>query len=168
MKDFWDALAMAFGYDRWEWGSAADWVGAVGTAGAFLFGFLIFARDKQRQTRELADRFATWLEDGASAASKTLYSHNGASLPVVEASALLKIGDSYVRKDLSHDTATGRSVKAGASASVSLRGNDAQASEVYIRFTDGASRRWMRELRTGRYLNRWETRRIERAASVSR
>lgn len=155
MKEFWDSVAMLFGYDRWEWGSTADWVGAIGTAGAFLFGFLIFARDKQRQTRELANRFATWLEEDATTGTTTLHAHNGADLPVINATALLEIDGAIRLKDLPENT---RSVKAGSSASVALRDKDAKATTIYIQFTDGASRRWTRELRTGRYLSgfqRW-------------
>lgn len=153
MREFWDSVAMFFGYNRWEWGTAADWVGAIGTAGAFLFGFLIFARDKHRQTRELADRFATWFEEDSDTGTKTLHAHNGADLPVVNATAVLHRAGTLHSRDLPEIT---RSIKAGSSASIALRGKDAEATSVYIQFTDGASRRWTRDLLTGGYLSRFQ------------
>jgi len=154
VKDFWDSLAALFGYDRWEWGSAADWVGAIGTIGAFLFGFLLFARDKQRQRRELADRFATWQEGGALPGTTSVFAHNGADLPVVNSTALIKLDTTtYRRKPLTQDTAAGRSVPAGASTSITLRDTEATPKKIWVEFTDGASRTWVRNLNTGRYLN---------------
>lgn len=169
MKDFWDSLARIFGYEHWEWGSAADWVGAIGTAGAFLFGFLIFWRDKQRQRRELADRFATWLEAGASPQPDKLFAHNGAELPVVDARAFFEVETGFLSLNFDYATSSGRAVKAATSTSIPLRDNEASASEIYVQFTDGTSQQWIRNLRTGRYLNRWQRYRLKsRLGSISR
>lgn len=167
MRDFWDSVAQLFGYDYWEWGSAADWVGAVGTVGAFLFGFMIFARDRLRQTRELADRFATWLEKDVSPDTNMLRAHNGSNLPVVDATILMRVGTDIRRRDIGHDPAAGHSIGAGVSASIALRGDDANASVVYVKFTDGTSREWTRELQTGRYLNRWQRWRLNKQLVAS-
>lgn len=169
MKDFWDSVARIFGYDSWAWGTVADWVGALGTAGAFLFGFLIFARDKQRQRRELADRFATWLEKGSTPQPDKLFAHNGADLPVVDARAIFRLPKGFESRDFDYATSSGRAVKAETSTAIPLRDNEASATEIYLEFTDGASRQWTRELRSGRYLNRWQRSRLRsRSNGLSR
>lgn len=58
-RSFWDGIAQWFGYDVWDWGSAADWVAGVGTVATFVIAgrvLQIQARDKKRQ---LADLFLT-------------------------------------------------------------------------------------------------------------
>lgn len=58
-RDFWDGLARSFGYAEWVWGSAADWVAAIGTVGAFGFGFLLLRREIRERRSEHANALRT-------------------------------------------------------------------------------------------------------------
>lgn len=44
-----------------DWGSVADWVGAIGTVGALLLGFGLFARERAITRRAGVDGLITWL-----------------------------------------------------------------------------------------------------------
>ncbi|MFF2275583.1 hypothetical protein [Agromyces sp. NPDC058126] len=175
MRDFWDSIAQFFGYDQWLWGSAADWVGAVGTAGAFLFGFLILQRDKSKDERLQADAFATWYEFRERPAVGSLsptydaivHAHNGGSVPVPSAwiteattGRTPAVAD---RRVLGHKTGTGVSIGPAQSTSVVLSGFERKdIGDRYVEFFDGSGRQWVRSLRTGEYLSGTAARRILR------
>lgn len=44
-----------------EWGSVAEWVGAVGTIGVLLLGIVLFAQDRAIARRAGVDALNTWL-----------------------------------------------------------------------------------------------------------
>lgn len=44
-----------------NWGSVAEWVGAVGTIGALLLGIGLFARERAILRRKSVDELVTWL-----------------------------------------------------------------------------------------------------------
>lgn len=44
-----------------EWGSVAEWVGAIGTAGALLLGLGLLARERTATRRQPIDDLVTWL-----------------------------------------------------------------------------------------------------------
>ncbi|WP_127886369.1 hypothetical protein [Rathayibacter festucae] len=56
-RGFWDGIAQWFGYDSWDWGSAADWFAAVGTVGAFVLALILWRVEARRRSRTLADKF---------------------------------------------------------------------------------------------------------------
>ncbi|MDR6168765.1 hypothetical protein QE367_002969 [Microbacterium paludicola] len=54
-RDVWDGWAAVWGYERWEWGTAADWVGALGTIAAFFLGFHLLRRESNEKRQQHAD-----------------------------------------------------------------------------------------------------------------
>lgn len=44
-----------------DWGSVAEWVGAIGAAGALLLGLGLFARERTIARRKPVDDLVTWL-----------------------------------------------------------------------------------------------------------
>ncbi|WP_146082367.1 hypothetical protein [Rathayibacter sp. AY1C5] len=66
-RRFWDGIAQWFGYDFWNWGSAADWVTGLLTGGAVLLAVATFASERRRERQSQADRIVVRLrpqEDG--------------------------------------------------------------------------------------------------------
>lgn len=59
MQEFFDNWAKMFGYDYWQWGSFSELLGALGTIGAFLFGFWLLRREIDEKRRTHADAFIT-------------------------------------------------------------------------------------------------------------
>lgn len=173
MRDFWDGLARTLGYEYWAWGTAADWVGALGTAGAFFFGFYLLMGEKKKDERRLADGFATWhefVEKNATSGPKTydaiVHAHNSTETPVPIAwiREVSRTGEFHVKSTiLGQKTANGYTISPGKATSVVLGGfASPDIGERYVQFADGAGREWVRSLRTGQYLQGRQARAILR------
>ena len=161
MADYWDGVAKFFGYSSWQWGTAADWVAAVGTAGAFLFGFLILRRDRRLLERSLADSFATWVEprtiSGSQERSEQLEVHafNAGAMPVRASFLVVPTEKGLDRIRLGENTANGRAIGPDQSTSVVITmPRSADTTRLLVEFVDGRGRTWRRQVLNGNYVSR--------------
>ncbi|MFP7762035.1 hypothetical protein [Marisediminicola sp. LYQ85] len=160
MRDFFDNWARFFGYDYWAWGSFADMLGALGTAGAFFFGFWLLARDSAEKRRKDADAFITDTTFVIRPVEQTRHmfldvsnvgEHTITGAAVYEwaeggPNAVQVLGE-YVnfRWRFPPGHAEQKSIKVN---------RNSGETKLLIEFVDATGRKWFRSLDTGRYMSR--------------
>jgi hypothetical protein len=154
-----------------EWGSVADWISGVGTAGALVLAFIIILRDRLKDDRRLADAFITWMTFAMTRAVKgkadwtvTIRGYNAGSTPVVgtmiwnlsEAPNIYRQTMKIQKGDMS--ISPGETVVSEIGLDHDPRGN-----RFLIRFVDSSGRIWLRDIDTGKYLSKRQEKRLQKA-----
>ncbi|WP_156153181.1 hypothetical protein [Microbacterium oxydans] len=62
--NMWDAVAQFFGYDLWQWGTTAEWFGALGTILALFWALKLFRDEREQRQRIEADAFYAFADIG--------------------------------------------------------------------------------------------------------
>lgn len=161
--DLWDNWAKMWGYDVWEWGNTADWVGALGTSGAFLFGFYLLNHQRKNAERAQADGFVTWFAweakkqpDGSYLYDAVINAQNATDYHIPMVWVLNEIGDkSYRRKRFMVDGKEKNGVAPKEVGTVRLAGyGESELPLTLIEIKDASGRFWVRNLQTGEYLKK--------------
>lgn len=161
--DVWDNWAKTWGYDRWEWGSAADWVAAIGTAGALWATAIIISSDKRRDQRERANQLVTWVAADpwggtpqATGKKPSVLIENTGDAPILGVQVFHSDGSGYEHlavvesKDAKHG-----SLPPGASEEIDIPTYTyGKHDRLYVVFVDANNQHWIRDAATGKYLRR--------------
>ncbi|TFC63727.1 hypothetical protein E3O62_02550 [Cryobacterium sp. TMT2-15-1] len=167
-----------------DFGSVADWLAAVGTVGTLLLGLIILDHDHQRQRRQEADQVLTWFEGGHRVFTGSIFdrewtrqrflkrrSHNFSEVVSKRVLHIHNTGPNPIRMLYVYrqDPREGwvavavihRNYFAG-------RGHDQQAAiwlptyamPTRIGFIDSRGQKWVRDVGTGKYLSKRQTKRF--------
>lgn len=140
-----------------ELGSIADWVGAIGTAGALFVTIGIVLGDRRRSRRVQAEAVTVWSsqrESWAGSSSKRYLEvsvFNGSSAPLVHVYVFSHLpGGERIEEHLAYDAHGVAPVEAGATRSASIRVEHyVNESMVFLFFTERGGQRWARRLKDG-------------------
>lgn len=164
--DLWNNWAKFWGYDRWEWGSAADWLAALGTIGAFAFGFYLLKREISEKRSQHADALvteATYIRNPFTNEWSVMleventgrYSVTGVSLYQRD-----KGGPDLINFFGSHEALRWK-LRPGKSQRKTTDLDQAPDQlGLFIQFTDVTGREWFRRVDDGRYMSRREYNRV--------
>ena len=161
--DLWDNWAKMGGYDVWEWGSAADWVGAIGTAGALIATVVIISSDKRRDRQKRANDLITWVAADpyggtpqATGLMPTVMIENTGDTPIL--SVMVWHSDGTGHWHAFGVTAKGSlhgSLPPGASDEVEIPDYKyGKHDRIFVKFIDADNQHWTRNAATGKYLRR--------------
>lgn len=162
MADFWDGIAQFFGYNRWEWGSAGEWLAVLGALGAAYVTWRIYERGRYFEDRKQADELHTTLSVkqsiGASGGDLKEFEFraentSGAPIWIPIAYVPTMDGNGYDQVRLYTEEKVGV-LESGAGTRRYLPHSDPGVSRagVIVRFRDARNRWWTRYLETGRYI----------------
>ncbi len=162
----WDGIAKFFGYEQWLWGSAAEWLGAIGTAGAFLFGFLLLARDRRKDEQQHADALTVairWETGSSLGGGRTytlvVYMHNASDRPIPVLWITYQRADAkgtptWYRLPVNQGHAEPVMLDPRKSSTVRIGGFDGpELPVIYVEFSDTRGKQWVRDIRTNEYLS---------------
>ncbi|WNM74167.1 membrane protein [Mycobacterium Phage Nergal] len=161
------------------WGTAGEWVGGLGSAGALLLALYILLRDRRLRERAQADRVACWLEfsEHDDAAAHLINTSDMPIIkPVVWAIPKFPWVVWYLKRKYPsfHHTRNPQKVDHRHCVQVEFKpyteGLDVQTGEQQVQglglrynrrlyhycveFRDISNRRWIRNLTTGKYVGR--------------
>jgi len=161
--DFWNSVANWFGYEEWVWGSAGEWAGAIGTAGALIATVVIIASDKKRAKRQRANSLVSWVAadpwGGTAQATglmpKVLLENTGEA-PILAVHVFHFDGSgSYVQYGVESPGSEHGSLPAGASEEVEiLNYGYGKHDRLFLKFIDADNQHWTRDAKSGKY-KRW-------------
>jgi hypothetical protein len=157
---------------RIDWGTAPDWLAAIGTVGALAFALVLFARDQEDRRRAQASRVVSWLVVEPTMSSVTpgvdlptaprivgyhseAVLHNGSVEPVFDCRVQVDLEPPVTVTTTPDDTwrftLTERMLPPGQTRRRlrDLRESDLPDAYVWMVFTDASNRRWQRS-HTGR------------------
>ncbi|PYC99915.1 hypothetical protein B4U78_013555 [Microbacterium esteraromaticum] len=143
-----------------EWGSLAEWVGAVGTIGALLLGITLFARDRAIARRAGVDALNTWLswEDVADRDEgfrrlTTVHVCNSGTRPIYAPLLFYPDKRGGYASEIISDDGRPAMLPPGAEMSRVIQGvpRNTVARNVLLRSADG--RLWIRKVDEHRYAN---------------
>jgi hypothetical protein len=172
MDQWWGGFVKWFG--TINWGSAPDWVAAVGTVGALFLGLGILIHDRRRHRRELADAFSSWWELSMEASSDVpseetyelrVTSYNAGSLPI-QGAVLINVANGPVRARVRFLKETGvrdlEPIDPGERVVTTVRLDEMpDIADLFIEFYDGHGVTWHRQLEGSKYVT---AKRISRLA----
>lgn len=157
VADWWDGVAHWFGYREWVWGSAADWVAAIGALAAFSFALYLAWDEVRRSRRSQADKVATWMSHRQNSETGDwdtfVEVYNASEVPLLDAKIIAEptFGDVYVTMAKEKKGFVG--VRPGQRITRRIpRTKRPQALPVYIRLTDASATTRVRDLRTNEYV----------------
>jgi len=141
-----------------NWGSVADWFAAVGTVGALIFGFLLFANERRQARRAAADAFVIWSVSQSRAADGRpeidFYFHNAGTAPVFDP-ALTAKPNRHGYQVFAHLTVDAAPLLPGQHGHARVAFSHlSEGWNAYLSFTDGSGREWHRNMSTSRYTRR--------------
>lgn len=160
--DIWYGVGSFFGFDRVEWGNAAEWFGSVASGAALIVAVVVFAEGQYRDSRAGADGFHTSLWSSKSPLNQTglpnelvVDAKNLGGTPIWMPSVLVRRNGNlkgYYQIPL-HPTdrpmfPSGYTSQYG--ISVAFAG--VSRSQTFVRFRDGRNRWWIREVDSGKYI----------------
>lgn len=161
--DLWDNWAKMWGYDVWEWGNTADWVGAIGTAGALIATVVIISSDKRRARQRRANDLITWVAADpyggtpqATGLTPTVMIENTGDAPVPAIHVWHSDGSGFwAMYGLSASEAKHGSLEAGKKVEVNVpEYNYGKHDRLFLKFIDADNQHWTRDAMTGKYLRR--------------
>lgn len=164
-----------WGYEVWEWGNVADWIAALGTSGAFIFGFYLLNHQRKTAERAQADGFVTWFawEAKKDADDKYVYdaviqAQNATDYHIPMVWVLNEYADkSFKRKRFAVGGKDVNGLAPREEGSVRLAGySDTELPLTLIEIRDASGRLWVRNLQTGAYLNSKEAERYAKKKSI--
>jgi hypothetical protein len=168
--DWWDSVARFFGYDVWLWGTAADWVGAIGTTGALFLALLVIGREQINSRRAIADRVAVriderWseeLESGTGRSMLEVTNHNEVGFPFVEVFWRLHKPRAKPRAFATHAATDGEDMSAGERIVEVVDMPHAPGSSLIMvaELCDPNGRKWYRDVIKDRYISKRKFRRF--------
>jgi len=144
-----------------ELGSVADWVGAVGTAGALLATVHIIVSDKKRARSADAAAVSVWwtqrhVHHVDKPASKSIDVHvfNGSSAPLPTVTAYSRVkGHDYIEEVLSSAGADLAAIEPGATVVKNIPvAHYVDVDRVFVFFITRDGKRWARCLGDGRLM----------------
>ena len=160
VQDLFDNWAKTFGYDYWQWGSFSELLGALGTIGAFLFGFWLLSREIDEKRRRHADAFITHFiyvrHPFNDEWKRYIEAHNSGTHAVTEVTVFERgkagpdmIGVMGERDGLRMKFAP----RFEGRLTIDLDGPP-DDKKLFIEFTDIAGRTWRRSVDSGTYISR--------------
>lgn len=150
MADFWNSIARFFGYEEWQWGTAADWVGAIGTAGALLLGLLLLAREITTNRRKDADNLVAWSNMGTVTAGererwgRLVHATNTGTRPIGAPAVTYKNKLGRYQTKFLTPSGDPDMIHPGETVMTALSENIARASPIYLAIRDPSGRLWVR------------------------
>ncbi len=169
--DAWDNWAKLWGYDSWQWGTAADWVAAVGTTGALLIALWVLKREQIDTKRVSADRVAISIDerwsdsvtDGTGNSLLVIENRNEASFPYVELYG--RLAKPRVRPDsifATHPTTNGEDIspKEVITETVRTARSPKHRTILVAVLCDERGRKWYRDVLEDRYISEPKYRRF--------
>ncbi|MFD6817727.1 hypothetical protein ACFWCH_12470 [Microbacterium sp. NPDC060132] len=163
--DLWDNWAKMWGYEVWDWGNTADWIGALGTSGAFAFGFYLLNLQRKTAERAKADGFVTWFaweakkgDDNKYTYDAVIRAHNATDYHVPMVWVLNEYAEkAFRRKRFVVDENEVNGLAPGEEGVARLAGYTSDELPLtLIEITDAEGRQWVRNLQTGTYLKEKE------------
>lgn len=162
--DFWNRVAFWFGYSEWVWGSAGEWVGAIGTAGALIATLTIIAADKRRDQRRRANALVSWVAADpyggtaqATGRMPTVLLENTGDAPVLAVHVYHSDGSgAWTVYEAAPRGSKHGSFAAGASVEIEIRDYGYRKHDrLFLKFIDADNQHWTRNAKTGKYV-RWD------------
>ena len=173
--DLWNNWAKMWGYDLWEWGNAADWVGALGTTGAFVFGFYLLDHQRRTAERSQADGFVTWFAwttnqdaDGKCTYEAVIRAQNATDYHVPMAWVIHEYAEkSFARHRFVVDGKDANGLAPRDEGVVRIPGfSDRELPLTLVEIRDASGRFWVRNLQTGEYLGTREALKFQKKKST--
>ena len=154
--ELWNDVAKYFGYAEWNWGSAAEWFGAIGTVGALFLGFALLMRELSQAKRRDADSLVTFWQskslapDGRPQGDMTF--HHAGTSPVFFPTIVAPPHEDGT-PILGYFKNKGDAVHPGDHGTVRVTfDNMDDLWAARISFYDGRGRHWLRGLSGGGYI----------------
>jgi hypothetical protein len=142
-----------FGYDTWDWGSAADWFAAVGTVAAVVVALFGFRHERVRETRRNAELVIVRAqvvkatrENRKIVRIMMVSIHNAGSLEIPDVEVFVRSGK-QMRTVTASDVAPGFRKEQG----LSLEGR--KYPRAWVSITDPLGKRFFRELPSNKYVS---------------
>ena len=150
--------------DTIEWGSAAEWVSGLFTAGALVFAVILWRGDRRRSRRALADGFATWqvfmgthaVKDKANFTVE-VHAYNAGDRPIPFTMLMVKPGSpQHALQTMGTKPIPPQSEIIGSVGFENLWYD----SPLLLMFRDGNGQTWLRDLASNKYVrkrqvNKW-------------
>lgn len=148
------------------WGTAPDWVAAIGTVGTLAIALGILLMDRRKRVRNQADRFATWTMttyakhgSGEEAWTLDVYAYNGSDAPIPVAVVRSKSSQkpNFIKPLAERDQPSGPpkwivNAQEQVHVSIPLEVNPKTLS-IVIDFVDSQGNQWHRHLNTNKYMS---------------
>lgn len=161
--EFWNDWARTWGYDVWEWGNVAEWVGAIATVGALLGTAIIIAADRRRDRRRYANSVVTWV--AADPYGGTPHATGRKPIVMIENTGTAPVLAAFVHHVDGSGTWSKYSATSPGSKHGSLVAGEAIELEIpdynygkhdrlFFKFIDADNQHWTRDATTGKYLRR--------------
>jgi hypothetical protein len=160
-----------------ELGSAAEWVGAIGTAGALLATvFLIFDNERRSRSADAA-AVSVWFTqrfisrpDGTDSRFIDVHLFNGSPAPLPSVTIYSRIeGRDYIEEVLSSAGAKLAAIEPGASHSIEIPViHFVDVDRVFVFFFTRDGKRWARRLGDGRLMPGLKARYLANGATAFR
>ncbi len=162
-SQLWDNWAKFWGYDHWEWGTAGEWLGGIGTALALLATVHVIRADRLREKRKLADSFVTWV--AGDPWKNTPHATGRMPIVVIENTGTVSVlavhvfhfdgSGVYVIYDGSPAGSTHGSFPAGKRNEVEVKDfGYGKHDNIFISFVDANNVSWIRNAFSGKYIRR--------------
>ncbi len=155
-----------WGYDVWEWGNAADWVGALGTTGAFFFGFYLLRREANEKRAVHADALlteATYVHHPFTKQHSVVLDVENTGKYPVSGVALYQYaqgGPDMIAIFGAHENFRWKFKPRHTQRRTVDVEKDPRELKLFVEFTDVNGTNWYRRLDDGRYFSRREFNRI--------
>lgn len=147
----------------WVWGNAAEWVGAIGTAGALIATVVIIMSDRRRERQKRANALVTWVAADpyggtpqATGRLPVVMIENTGSEPILAVHVFHIDGTGIwsMYAATSPDSKHGSPV-AGAAIEIEIPDYKyGRHDRLFLKFIDAGNQHWIRDAKTGKYL-RW-------------
>lgn len=158
---FWNDIAASFGYKEWIWGSAGEWAGAIGTAGALIATVVIIASDRQREQRRRANALVSWVAadpwagtEQATGKAPIVILENTDAYPILALHVYYFDGSgTYIVYDGAARGSKHNTIPAGGSVEIEIPEYQyGKHDRLFIKFIDANNQHWIRNAKTGKYL----------------